>query len=266
MATADTRHQGSSHNNSNLEWQAWGEKDPLFGVIPLTGRESDGANPWTDADFYETGRSDWQELAERWRRYGLLSESCLEIGCGAGRLTCHIARDFQTVHGMDVAEGMIAYARSRMGSNVELHVGDGTTLPVPDRSTTAVFSMIVFLHFDHAKQAENYFREMARVLKPGGTIMIQLPIHHWPSNVRPALRNWFGAAHTRYMAMRRLKGAYHRFWLSRGRWSPFMQSISYDGDWLQEALTGLGFRDIETCSFQLSRGGTYYSWILARKS
>jgi len=63
-----------------------------------------------------------------------------------------------------------------------------------------------------------------------------------------------------------LKGAYHRFWLSRGRWSPFMQSISYDGDWLQEALTGLGFRDIETCSFQLSRGGTYYSWILARKS
>jgi hypothetical protein len=50
----------SSAAKSNVEWQAWGEKDPLFGVIPLTGRERDGAKPWTDADFYETGRADWE--------------------------------------------------------------------------------------------------------------------------------------------------------------------------------------------------------------
>src|SRR5258708_39583427 len=79
---------------SNVEWQAWGEKDPLFGVIPLTGRERDGAKPWTDADFYETGRADWEEFRARGEHYGLAKEACVEIGRGAGRMKRHLVRDF----------------------------------------------------------------------------------------------------------------------------------------------------------------------------
>jgi ubiquinone/menaquinone biosynthesis C-methylase UbiE len=251
---------------SNLEWQAWGEKDPLFGVIPQPGRERDGAEPWTDADFYATGRADWEELAARWRKYGLLPESCLEIGCGAGRLTRFIADTFSTVHGVDVAEGMIVYARRHMPMNVHLHVTDGVVLPVPDASITGVFSVIVFLHFDREEHAAAYFREMARILKPGGTIMVQLPLHSWPSNTKPLIRRWFSRAHNTYMALRRLKGAYHRFRLSHKQWSPFMQSMSYDAAWLEKTLEGLGFRDIETCAFRLQRGGTTYSWVFARKA
>ena len=250
---------------SNLEWQAWGEKDPLFGVIPLEGREHDGANPWNDADFFETGRCDWSEIVQRWDKYGLNHESCLEIGCGAGRLTRHIAGDFQNVHGLDVAKGMIEYARKHVGGNVNLYVGDGITLPVPDHSVTAIFSVIVFLHFDRYEQAASYFREMARVLRPGGTIMIQLPIHYWPSNLKSIFRKWLASMHAGYMAVRRAKGAYHRFWLSRRKWSPFMQSFSYDADWLNQTLENLGFSDIETSSFRFKRGGAIYSWVFARK-
>ena len=251
---------------SNQEWQAWGEKDPLFGVIPQPGRERDGATPWTDADFYETGRSDWTEFMERWRRYGVERDSCVEIGCGAGRLTRHIARDFGEVHGLDVAEGMINYARQHMPSNVRLHVTDGVSLPVPDASVTGVFSVIVFLHFDRIEYAAAYFREMARVLKPGGTIMIQLPLHQWPGNLKPMVRRWFASAHDLYMALRRTKGWYHRFRLSRQQWSPFMQSITYESSWVQDTLRSLGLQDIETSSFQLSRGGAVYSWVFARKA
>jgi ubiquinone/menaquinone biosynthesis C-methylase UbiE len=251
---------------SNLEWQAWGDKDPLFGVIPQPGRERDGSRPWTDQDFYETGRADWEELAARWRRYGLSPESCVEIGCGAGRLTRFIADTFSTVHGVDVAEGMIAYARQHMPMNVELHVTNGVALPVPDESITGVFSVIVFLHFDRAEHAAAYFREMARILKPGGTIMIQLPLHSWPTNTKSIVRRCLACAHSAYMSLRRLKGAYHRFRLSRQQWSPFMQSMSYDAEWLQRTLEALGFRDIETCAFRLMRGGTTYSWVFARKA
>jgi ubiquinone/menaquinone biosynthesis C-methylase UbiE len=258
--------QKTTRINSNLEWQAWGGKDPLFGVIPQPGRERGGAKPWTDEDFYETGRSDWRELLERWEKYGLRKESCLEIGCGAGRLTRHIGQDFRTVYGVDVAEGMIAYAREHVGNNVHLRVTDGVTLPVPNESITAVFSVIVFLHFDRSEHAAAYFREVARVLQPGGTIMIQLPLHHWPSNVKPVIRGCFATVHKGYMILRRVKGAYHRFRLSREKWSAFMQSISYDVDWLDQTLSALGFRDIETSSFRLQRGGVSYSWVLARKS
>jgi len=252
--------------DSNQEWQAWGEKDPLFGVIPQPGRERSGFTPWTDADFYETGRSDWEEFMERWRRYGLVRESCVEIGCGAGRLTRHIARDFAEVHATDVAAGMIDYARQHVSSNVHLYVTDGVSLPVRDHSVTAVFSVIVFLHFDRIEYAAAYFREMARVLKPGGTIMIQMPLHQWPGNLKPLVRKWFTTAHNGYMALRRTKGWYHRFRLARLQWSPFMQSITYDSAWVHDTLTSLGFRDIETSSFQMKRGGAVYSWVFARKA
>ena len=251
---------------SNLEWQAWGGKDPLFGVIPQPGKERDGAHPWTDEEFYETGRKDWSEFRERWERYGLDRESCLDIGCGAGRLTRSIAEDFKMVHGVDVAEGMIAYARERVGGNVQLHVTDGVTLPLADASLTAVFSVIVFLHFDRAEHAADYFREIARVLRPGGTIMIQLPLHAWPSNLKPVVRKAYAATYAGYTALRRMKAAYHRLWLSRAKWSAFMQSTSYDMDWLDSTLTGIGFRDLETTFFRPKRGGANYSWVFARKA
>jgi ubiquinone/menaquinone biosynthesis C-methylase UbiE len=251
---------------SNLEWQAWGGKDPLFGVIPQPGKERDGARPWTDEEFYETGRRDWHEFRERWEKYGLQGESCLDIGCGAGRLTRAMAQDFNSVHGIDVAEGMIAYARERVASNVHLHVTDGVTLPLPDASLTAVFSVIVFLHFDRAEHATAYFREIARVLKPGGTMMIQLPLHAWPSNLKPLVRKWYAATYAGYMSLRRLKAIYHRLWLSRAKWSAFMQSTSYDMDWLDSTLRGIGFRDIETAFFRPKRGGANYSWVFARKT
>jgi hypothetical protein len=68
------------------------------------------------------------------------------------------------------------------------------------------------------------------------------------------------------MALRRSKGWYHRFRLARRQWSPFMQSITYDAAWVHETLSSLGFGDVETCSFQLSRGGAVYSWVFARKA
>ncbi len=259
---------------SNIEWQAWGDKDPLFGVIPLAGRERDGATPWTDADFYETGRADWTEFRERWRHHGLthgLAEgltngACLEIGCGAGRITRSLAQDFSQVYGIDVAEGMIAYARQHMPSNVSLFVTSGVNLPIPDQSVIAVFSVIVFLHFDKVDYAASYFREAARVLKPGGSLMVQLPLHSWPSNAKPLIRRGFGAALEAYMTMRRWKGSYHRFLLSRKKWSPFMQSISYDAAWVRSTLEGLGFERIEFSVFQMARGGVPYSWVFAQKA
>jgi len=117
-----------------------------------------------------------------------------------------------------------------------------------------------------SEHAAAYFREMARALKPGGTIMIQMPLHQWPANLKPVVRGWFAGAHNAYMALRRIKGWYHRFRLSRHQWSPFMQSITYDAAWVHDTLSALGFQDVEMCSFRLSRGGAVYSWVFARKA
>jgi hypothetical protein len=96
--------------------------------------------------------------------------------------------------------------------------------------------------------------------------MIQMPLHQWPANLRPAVRGWFAAARNAYMALRRTKGWYHRFRLSRRQWRSFMQSIIYDAAWVNAQLQSLGFRDIETSSLQLVRGGAVYSRVFARKA
>ena len=52
--------------------------------------------------------------------------------------------------------------------NVELHCGDGSSLPVPDASADVVYSFIVLQHVERLEVHCSLLRETARVLKPGG--------------------------------------------------------------------------------------------------
>ena len=52
---------------TNVEWKAWGKKDPLWGVASWAGRERNGPNPWTDQEFYELG-ADWLDFERAWRQ------------------------------------------------------------------------------------------------------------------------------------------------------------------------------------------------------
>jgi hypothetical protein len=58
---------------------------------------------------------------------------------------------------------------------------DGWRLPLPDQSVTAAYFTIVFQHFDSPDIGLAYFREFYRVMKSGGTFMINLPWHQFPN-------------------------------------------------------------------------------------
>jgi ubiquinone/menaquinone biosynthesis C-methylase UbiE len=189
--------------DSNTEWERWGEIDPLYGVAAAKGRERGGKNPWSDAEFYERGQQHWQRFHPAWRRYGIDCRNCLEIGCGAGRITAQLAGVFAMVEAVDVSKGMIDYAVAHVTApNVRFHLTDGTALPLESASITAVFSTHVFQHFDSIDQATLTFREIARVLAPGGSIMIHLPMYRWPVFHRAPMnsstvytRTWAPSAH-----------------------------------------------------------------------
>ena len=167
---------------SNTEWQQWGREDPLWGVATWANKHKDGSSPWTEEEFYAVGQSDFQDFLHQWQHYGLNSASCLEIGCGAGRLTKQLAATFQKVYAVDVSADMIARARNAVGSNVQFSLIDGLHLPHSDNSVTAVFSALVLQHLDNAELGFTYFREFFRVLEPGGTLMIQIPLYRQPYN------------------------------------------------------------------------------------
>lgn len=151
-------------------WRARADDDPWFAVASHTGKEGRG---WDRDEFYALGASDWADFLAQWRGYADPRGTCLEIGSGAGRMTKPLATYFDHVIGTDVSDTMIALAREAV-PNAEFLVVEGTELPLKDDSFDAGFSAHVLQHFEAASDVTALLREMRRVVRPGGTVMVHM--------------------------------------------------------------------------------------------
>lgn len=256
------RTRASASMSANVEWRRWGEIDPLYGVCSWPGRRRTDSNPWTDEEFYILGAADWQDYLRQWEQYGVSRESCLEIGCGAGRMTRAMADYFQVVHAIDISPEMIAYARRYIHcDSAVFHISDGTTIPLPNDSVTAVFSTLVFRHFDRNADASRYFGEIYRVLRCRGSMMIELPTYCWPNTDR-----LFSLIYSTRKTIGNIRAAIRRQLIRYGKGKPFMRALIYEVCWLQSTLTMIGFSDIEIRTFPLrSLPMTWHTAVFARK-
>jgi ubiquinone/menaquinone biosynthesis C-methylase UbiE len=235
--------QSGGSPTSNEEWKAWGKLDPLYGVASIPGHAKNGPNPWTDDNFYELGAIDWDLFRPNWERYGVRRGTCVEIGCGAGRLTAQLARYFDCVHGLDVSGDMIEYARGRVPANVFFHLTGGLEIPLADSSADGIFSAQVLQHLSRKEAAAIYFREMHRVLLPGGTIMLHVPLFVWPRGSFQGIHNLVHTLKCKADRWRTQLGR-HAFRLGFTNVPP-MQVTSYELTWLYLRLEELSFKQIE---------------------
>jgi ubiquinone/menaquinone biosynthesis C-methylase UbiE len=99
----------------------------------------------------------------------------LDIGCGTGRFLDFLKQAWPRllVLGLDLSEPYLRYARQhlRRWSKLRLAVANAESLPVPDRSQDAVTSIFLF-HELPPKVRRIVFQECARVLKPGGRLVL----------------------------------------------------------------------------------------------
>ena len=112
---------------------------------------------------------------------GLLLEACtpsgadrvLDVACGTGVVTCALAQMASEVTGIDVTPAMIDHARElareRGLRNLIWHVAAIPPLPFEDASFDLVVSRYAFHHFVDPPAV---LREMARVCRPGGRIVV----------------------------------------------------------------------------------------------
>lgn len=103
-----------------------------------------------------------------------LGTRILETGTGKGHFTLALARRGFRVTTIDISEEEQAFARlqaerSGLSGLVEFRVGDAGNLDFPDGSFDAVFS-VNLLH--HLKDGRRALDEMARVLAPGGKLIV----------------------------------------------------------------------------------------------
>jgi ubiquinone/menaquinone biosynthesis C-methylase UbiE len=91
----------------------------------------------------------------------------LEAGCGTGLVLQRLAQVAAEAHGFDLSPGMVAKARAR-GLSVSL----GSVTAVPFRSDSFDF-VCSFKVLAHVPEIELALRELARVTRPGGTLVLE---------------------------------------------------------------------------------------------
>ena len=99
----------------------------------------------------------------------------IDVGCGTGRLLdfCKQAWPRLPALGVDLSEAYVAEAKGhlRRWCWIDFIVANGEALPVPDDSQDAVTSIFMF-HELPPKVRRTVVRECARVLKPGGRLVL----------------------------------------------------------------------------------------------
>lgn len=168
-------------------------------------------------EFFDRAAADWQALsAELPDTNAYIREmldllgtggSCLEVGCGTGRMLRHLAGRFGTVVGVDASPEMLSRARRDLSREqwpgIELRLGEAEHLPLADSSMDACLAHMVLHHLGDPQLA---FVEFARVLRPGGrAVVADLMLHDdagfrisqgdlWPGFEGAQVRHWASAA------------------------------------------------------------------------
>lgn len=108
------------------------------------------------------------------RRYYWAGEYCqgkdvLEVACGSGQGVGYLASLARTMTAGDYSAPLLEVARRHYGSRVQFHQFDAQQIPFPDRSFDVV---LIFEALYYIPDADRFFAEARRVLRPGGVLLI----------------------------------------------------------------------------------------------
>lgn len=157
-------------------WEALGDTDPMFGVLSDPTKHG---GKWDADEFFASGVAHVQKLLRTLTDARATFEpgTCLDFGCGVGRLTIPLSRSFRHTTGVDVARPMIdaarrhlpADARCEFALNRDPHLGRFATAHFD-----VVHSCLVLQHIP-SDVSPGYIAEFFRVTKPGGLVVFQVP-------------------------------------------------------------------------------------------
>ena len=95
----------------------------------------------------------------------------LEVGCGSGRFMARLGTEGARRFGFDLVEGAVHRARALLGPGVPLCAADAAFIPYRDETFDGVLCIQASLGNFGDKQ-EAAVGEMARVLRPGGVLLL----------------------------------------------------------------------------------------------
>ncbi len=163
-------------------WQRLGETEPYWSVLTADQFRQTHIQNGKEA-FYNSGQADVDRILKTLDRNGIDSaflKSCLEYGCGLGRVTRWLANKFETVVACDISQPHLKIAHSYLAdegiSNTSLihirHVDDIFSLPRVD----LIYSVIVLQH-NPPPLIALIIKQFVTSLNPGGVALFQVPTY-----------------------------------------------------------------------------------------
>lgn len=138
------------------------------------------------------------------------SKTAADLGAGTGFMTEGLVARGVRVVAVDQSEAMLAEITRKFGDAVDCRRGGADALPIAKETVDYAFANMYLHHVDHPPEA---IREMARILKPGGRLVITDLDEHpyeflrieqydrWMGFKREDVERWFRAAGLRNVSV-----------------------------------------------------------------
>jgi len=164
--------------NSDKEWEAFGRRDPHYGVLSHERFRKDKLDAEAVEEFFRSGREHIDFVLATIRASvvpGFAPARALDFGCGIGRCSIPLAHVCRSVVGIDVSEAMLEEARkaaaARSISNLDLMKSDDALTGVPT-GFDFIHSFLVFQHIVPAR-GERIVSRLVELLADGGVACLQ---------------------------------------------------------------------------------------------